>query len=147
MTLAIEEMTADNIPDMAELENKCFTDPWTVKGFESDYYNNDTSKFFIALADDKLIGYIGFYSVLDEAYITKVAVAYEFRRQKIASKLMEKVISECKKNKASFLSLEVRVSNQAAISLYEMFGFEKVGERRDFYSSPRENAAVMTLYF
>ena len=82
--------------------------------------------------------------LLDEGYITNVAVASKFRRCGIAQNLLKKIIAFAQSQRLSFISLEVRVSNAAAISLYEKFGFEKVGLRRNFYTLPQENAVIMT---
>ena len=62
-------------------------------------------------------------------------------------KLVENAISVCTDKECAFITLEVRVSNLAAISLYESCGFEKIGERKNFYTSPTENALIMTKYF
>ena len=82
-----------------------------------------------------------------EGYVANVAVLPEYRQRGIAGRLIENAVKECVENKAEFLSLEVRVSNYAAISLYEKHCFKKAGERKNFYSAPTENAYIMTMNF
>ena len=92
-----------------------------------------------------LLGYCGFWEVSGEADITNIAVHPDYRRRGIAKKLLESAIREAKKRGLSLLTLEVRLSNTAAISLYENYGFRRVGERKRYYSNPTENALIMTM--
>ncbi len=92
------------------------------------------------------MGYIGVSVVVDEGYILNVAVLPRFRRQGIARELLNHVIGIYEKD-LKFLTLEVRPSNSAALGLYESFAFERAGERRDYYSNPKENALILTKYF
>ncbi|MBQ8648869.1 MAG: ribosomal protein S18-alanine N-acetyltransferase, partial [Clostridia bacterium] len=105
------------------------------------------TKFFVAENADHIMGYIGFNVVLDEGYITNVAVFPKYRRMGVATALVRKAISYSKKNGLAFLSLEVRKSNSAAIALYENEGFKPEGERKNFYTNPKENALIMTVRF
>lgn len=91
-------------------------------------------------------GYLGMHHVLDEGYIANVAVFPNYRRQGVASALLRHLVEYARSQALSFLSLEVRMSNFAAISLYDAFGFEKVGKRPGFYLDPPEDAWIMTLY-
>ena len=101
----------------------------------------------MAKADGKTVGYGGMYTVLDEGYITNIGVMPDYRRRGIGAKLVSKLIDYSVRNSLSFLSLEVRVSNIAAIKLYDSFGFKEVGKRKNFYSNPKEDALIMTRYF
>lgn len=85
--------------------------------------------------------------VVDEGYIFNVAVDGTHRNRGIGSALVETLVTYAKKNNLCFLTLEVRESNKNARSLYEKFGFIKVGERKNYYSSPAENAVLMTRFF
>ena len=95
----------------------------------------------MAKLDNKIAGYCGFWRVLGEAQITNIAVLPEYRRQKIASRLAEKMISLCGEDEQ--IVLEVRESNIAAIALYEKLGFVKAGIRKRFYRNPDENGITM----
>ncbi len=132
------------IPELVKIERESFSKPWTYEGFAAEL-NNDTAWFYEAVYDGTTAGYMGIYIICGEGYVANVAVLPEYRRKGIAGRLIENAINICKKEKAEFLSLEVRVSNLAAISLYKKYGFKKLGERKNFYSAPTENAYIMTL--
>ena len=103
--------------------------------------------FFIAQQNGSVLGYLGISVILDEGYITNIAVFPEFRKKGIASKLLEFLFDFAKQKELSFVSLEVRESNMPAISLYKKFGFENEGFRKNFYTNPKENAIIMTKRF
>ncbi len=130
---------------LAEIEKRCFSVPWS----EASLYetvSEKTSSFFVADDNGELAGYIGAYFVLDEGYITNIAVLPEYRRRGIAEKLIRSLIAEAEAREASFLTLEVRAGNAPAIKLYEKLGFGRVGVRRGFYTEPCEDAQLMTLF-
>lgn len=129
---------------IAEIERKCFATPWTEEQIKS---SDDSTVFFLARVDEKVVGYGGMYTVLDEGYVTNIGVLPEFRRRGIGAKIVNELIDFSKERSLSFLSLEVRVSNIAAINLYKSFGFEEVGKRKNFYRLPNEDALIMTRYF
>ena len=83
---------------------------------------------------------------MGEVYITNVAVFPEFRRNGVGKALVECLVKQMKTEHADFVTLEVRKSNINAISLYEKCGFKKVGERKNFYEKPIEDAILMTYY-
>lgn len=143
--LKIVKMAGEHITDLAETERLCFADPWSEKGL-SDELCNPHARFFTALAGDKVAGYIGAHNVVGQVYITNVAVNPEFRRQGVATALIEHLVDYVVKEKAEFVTLEVRASNDNAISLYAKMGFEKVGRRTAFYENPREDALLMTRF-
>jgi ribosomal-protein-alanine N-acetyltransferase len=93
------------------------------------------------------VGYGGMYTVLNEGYVTNIGVLPQFRRKGIGKSLVEKLLDYSKEKNLEFLTLEVRVSNKAATNLYKSFGFESVGNRKNFYSNPTEDALIMTRYF
>lgn len=144
--MKIDRMTENQLESVADLEQQCFSHPWSLKSLEEEL-NNETSLFFTAVENDAVVGYIGMSVVVDEGYIFNVAVDKDFRKKGIGSALVETLVTYAKKNNLCFLTLEVRESNENARSLYEKFGFIKVGERKNYYSSPTENAVLMTRYF
>ena len=145
MELRIEKMTAAHIEEIARLEKECFSSPWSEDGLKSELDNN-FARFFVAFLGEKLAGYIGSHNVLGEVYITNVAVFSEFRKNGVGKALVEFLVDEMENENAEFVTLEVRKSNFNAISLYEKCGFQKVGERRNFYEKPTEDAILMTYY-
>ncbi len=130
---------------IADLEKECFCEPWSENAI-AESLSAGTS-FFVAEQNQKVIGYIGISTVLDEGYITNVAVSGSMRQKGVATLLLCRVFSLARERALSFVSLEVRASNSPAISLYSKLGFERVGERKDFYRDPRENAIIMTRRF
>lgn len=134
-----------HIKEIARLEEICFSEPWSEEGILEAYRLG--TKFFAAEADKKLIGYIGIKAVIDEGYITNIAVFPEFRRRGVAKALLNKVFEFAKEKGLSFVSLEVRPSNTEAVSLYEKTGFREEGRRKNFYRLPLEDALIMTKRF
>ena len=145
MNLEIKKMTSSHIEEIAQLEKECFSSPWSEDGLKSELDNN-FARFFVALCDGKIVGYIGSHNVLGEVYITNVAVFPEFRRNGVGKMLVEYILDRMKTEKAEFVTLEVRKSNLNAASLYEKCGFQKVGERKNFYEKPTEDAILMTYF-
>ena len=143
--LKIVRMTVAHIEEIARLEKECFSSPWSEDGLKSELDNN-FARFYVAFLGDKIAGYIGSHNVLGEVYITNVAVFPEFRRVGVGKALVEFLVDEMKGENAEFVTLEVRKTNFNAISLYEKCGFEKVGERRNFYEKPIEDAILMTNF-
>ena len=118
----IVPMTADHLDEIAALERVCFSDPWS-RNMLAEELDNALSAFLVALdATGKVAGYAGLQVVLDEGYILNVAVAPEYRRQGVAGKLLQVFLDFAQGNRLSFLTLEVRASNYAAIALYGSLG-------------------------
>lgn len=147
MNVRIVPMNADHLDEVAELERICFSVPWS-RNMLAEELDNLLSAFLVALDDnDKVVGYAGVQVILDEGYITNVAVRPECRRQGIAAKLLQVFLDFAKANQLAFLTLEVRASNYDAIALYGSRGFRSVGRRKNYYEHPREDAIIMTLEF
>ena len=144
--MKIEQMTVSHLDGVCRIENACFSHPWSRQSIENEL-QNENSLFFAATENGEVIGYIGMNFVIDEGYIYNVAVDEQHRGKGVGSALIRTLVTHCKKENFAFLTLEVRESNTAARSLYSHFGFIKVGERKNYYSDPTENAVLMTLYF
>lgn len=138
-------MTSGYLDDVYILETECFSHPWSKQSLEEEL-NNETSLFLVAKEENEVIGYIGMSIVIDEGYIFNVAVRESYRNKGVATSLINELVTYGKKNNFSFITLEVRESNFPAISLYSKFGFIKAGERKDYYSNPKENAILLTKY-
>ena len=147
MHVRIVPMNGDHLDEVAELERICFSTPWS-RNMLAEELDNLLSAFLVALDDnDKVAGYAGVQIILDEGYITNVAVRPECRRQGIAAKLLQVFLDFAKANQLAFLTLEVRASNYDAIALYGSRGFRSVGRRKNYYEHPKEDAIIMTLEF
>ena len=143
----IVPMTADHLDEVAELERICFSTPWS-RNMLAEELDNALSAFLVALDESgKVVGYAGRQVVLDEGYITNVAVRPECRRQGIAGKLLQVFLDFAQGNHLAFLTLEVRASNYDAIALYGSRGFRSVGRRKNYYEHPKEDAIIMTKEF
>ena len=146
MKYTITLMTYDDIPQVAAIERQCFPDPWSERMLR-DHLDNQCAAALVAKgADGVILGYAGLLVVLDEGYITNVAVRPEHRRQGIGSDLLNVFENFARGNQLAFLTLEVRSSNAAAIALYQKAGYEAAGRRRGYYAHPREDAVIMTLW-
>lgn len=141
----IRSLKPEHIPQIAQLEKICFSEPWSENGILEAYKSG--TKFFVAEKNGSLLGYIGIKSVIDEGYITNVAVFPQYRNQGIASALIGRVFELAEEKVLTFVSLEVRVSNFEAVALYEKLGFITEGRRKNFYRSPNEDALIMTRRF
>ena len=143
----IVPMTADHLDEVVELERICFSTPWS-RNMLAEELDNALSAFLVALDESgKVVGYAGLQVVLDEGYITNVAVRPECRRQGIAGKLLQVFLDFAQGNHLAFLTLEVRASNYDAIALYGSRGFRRVGRRKNYYEHPQEDAIIMTKEF
>lgn len=141
----LSPMTKADVSSVAEIERECFSAPWSEKGIESEL-ENPNARFFTARLFGQVAGYLGMHIVLDECYIANIAVKKAFRRQGVAKALLELGEERARQENCSFISLEVRVSNEAARELYHSRGYISQGERKDFYSEPKENALIMTKF-
>lgn len=135
-------MAEEHVSQIAMLEQVCFSDPWIESSVRSEL-TNPLSLWLVALDQNAVVGYIGSQSVLGEADIMNVAVAPDYRRHGIATMLLNALQEELRKNDVYSLTLEVRVSNAAAISLYERVGYACVGKRPGYYHKPKEDALIL----
>lgn len=135
-------LTKSHADAIEHIENACFSHPWSSKSILDSFDNN--TAFFGALYNNRLVGYCGIQAVCNEGYITNVAVLQRLRGNGIGKALIDSVVVFAKEKKLDFISLEVRVSNKTAISLYTKTGFENMGTRKNFYRDPVEDAYIMT---
>lgn len=124
------------------IEKACFAHPWSQKAIEASFDNNTV--FLGALCNNEIVGYCGIQTVCDEGYVTNIAVLDNYRKNGIGKALVDGLVCIAKEQALSFLTLEVRVSNKNAISLYKKSGFENMGTRKNFYRDPKEDAYIMT---
>lgn len=140
--LTFSKIKESDAKELAMLDSKCFSVPWSEESFFKEA-KNPIANYVIARIDDRIVGYAGFWAVTDEGQITNIAVLKDFRRQKIAHKMLLELIEKAKEKGIKTLTLEVRESNLAAINLYTGFNFKKVGIRKNYYKNPPENAVLM----
>lgn len=140
--LLIREMKADDVEAVSKIESEVFSMPWSAKDFlemvEADY-----AYYYVAEVDGEIAGCCGIRNIAGEGEITNVVVAAPHRKKGIARKLMEYMLERAGEAGIGDCTLEVRVSNQPAIRLYEGLGFKGEGIRPDFYDKPDEDALIM----
>ncbi|MFW5985091.1 MAG: ribosomal protein S18-alanine N-acetyltransferase [Halanaerobiaceae bacterium] len=143
MTLKIRKMKKEDLSQVLEIEQECFTSPWSRNSFLRELRDGVYSEYLAVFCGESLVGYIGGWLILEELHITNLAVARKYRRRGIASRLLEELIRQAQKKGSEYALLEVRESNTAALKLYRSHGFEKVGFRKNYYQDNRENALIM----
>ena len=140
----IQLIPMDNrhVAQVAALEKQCFSDPWSESSVASEL-SNPLSAWLVAMDGDVLAGYVGSQSVMGESDMMNIAVDAHYRRQGIAQALVKELVAQLKEKGNHSLTLEVRISNQPAIALYEKLGFEHVGKRPNYYRNPKEDALIL----
>ena len=141
--MTVAPMTERHLAALAQIEKACFHAPWSEAMLREEL---GKGIFLVAERDGQAVGYVGCQTVLDEGYITNVAVSPDFRRQGIGRLLIQTLTERARQAQLAFVTLEVRVSNAPAIALYTAAGYEPVGRRKNFYRDPTEDAILMTLY-
>lgn len=142
--LRIRKMEPADIPSVASLERDIFSEPWSETGFADALAQRENLFLTAFRPDGGVIGYCGLYTAGDEGEITHVAVAENCRRQGTAAALLAELLGWARACGIIRIFLEVRISNEAAIRLYEKYGFETCGVRRGFYRRPTEDALLMS---
>ncbi len=145
--VVIRKMKKDDLEGIFEVEKTAFPIPWPISSFEEEL-KNILATYMVAELDKKIVGYIGLWFIMDECHITNVAVHLDYRKQKIATKLVESMFDLCKEHAATYVTLEVRKNNIPAQELYKKFGFRKEAIRKEYYKNPdntREDAIIMSL--
>ena len=162
--MLVRRMTIEDIDAVVQIEQECFSQPWSAQSFMESLTREDTI-FLVceALSDESTLcqegqehlpeavlentsviaGYMGLYLSFDEASITNVAVSPSYRKRGIGETLVSNAKQDALESGVSQMLLEVRVSNEAAISLYKKMNFEELGIRKRFYEHPVEDAYIM----
>ncbi len=141
MDFKITAMEPEHISQVAELEKELFSAPWDENSLRSEL-ENPLSLWLVALAGDRVAGYVGSQTVLGESDMMNLAVRPEFRRQGLGRQLVNTLIYELEPDSHCML-LEVRQSNEGAIALYQALGFRQVGRRPNYYKRPTEDALIL----
>ena len=141
--LVIRKGRAEDVDDIAALEQVCFASPWSRESLYHDLTENAMATYIVAEAAQEIVGYVGIWTVMDEGYINNVAVSPSCRRQHVGSALLEAVLAVTEQAGIHRHTLEVRVSNEAAKGLYKKFGFREEGLRKGYYEDNGEDAVIM----
>jgi [ribosomal protein S18]-alanine N-acetyltransferase len=144
LPVAMSEMRAADIPAVHEIERLSFNAPWPPYAFEQELANNRLAHYIVARSDERIVGFAGIWMMADEAHVTTFGVHPDTRRQGIGMRMMLALLELSLELHAARMTLEVRVSNEAAQALYRRFGFVMVGRRKRYYTDDGEDALIMS---
>ncbi|MBD1823723.1 ribosomal protein S18-alanine N-acetyltransferase [Cyanobacteria bacterium FACHB-DQ100] len=130
------------LPQVLELDRICFGGLWTLEGYQREI-DSLNSELIAITFEDRLIGYGCFWAIVDEAHITIIAVHPDHQQQGLGKLLLFALLDRARQRQMKHATLEVRISNQSAISLYEKFQFKVAGQRKDYYTDTGENALIL----
>ncbi|WP_245959525.1 ribosomal protein S18-alanine N-acetyltransferase [Neobacillus piezotolerans] len=136
-------MREEDIDQILIVEHESFTLPWSREAFYNELNHNQYAVYIVLEDDGKIIGYGGVWIVLDEAHITNIAILPQYRGRKLGEALLKKVLEVAMEKGAETATLEVRVSNTPARSLYRKMGFQEGGIRKKYYTDNQEDGIVM----
>jgi len=139
----IREMMLTDLDRVINIENKSINPPWKKTDYEYELRVNPYSRYYVLILNEEIIGYCGMWVMFDQAQITTFVIEKEHQRQGYSKYLMDKIISVANESKCENITLEVRVSNVAAISLYKKYGFIIANIRKSYYSDNHEDAYLM----
>ncbi|MBF0338918.1 MAG: ribosomal protein S18-alanine N-acetyltransferase [Nitrospirae bacterium] len=144
MDVTIRRMTEDDLPEVLRIEDGTFSNPWSCRSFVYEL-DSDIAICTVASCKDSVIGYVCTQALLGDAYILKLAVHPAFRRQRVATLLIDNTLRTLHELVCEKILLEVRRSNESALRLYEGFGFKRFSVRSGYYADPTEDAITMVL--
>lgn len=140
--MEIVKMDITHAQQVAQLEQVCFSDPWSLQAVTGEI-TNPLSLWLVAVEGEQVLGYIGSQSVMGEADMMNLAVSEAARGKGIGVQLVNALMDALRQNGVYRLTLEVRVSNLPAIKLYEKLCFQQIGRRPNYYYHPKEDALIM----
>ncbi|MBW9213170.1 MULTISPECIES: ribosomal protein S18-alanine N-acetyltransferase [Terrabacteria group] len=140
--MMIHPVTNKDLSRITEIDQGAFKNGfWSKENYENEFENNPYANLYV-YKKGEILGFIDFWISFEIGDITRIAVDPNYQRKGIAKELLEFALMQMKKENCEYCQLEVRSSNQAAISLYEKFGFEKINIRSHYYEN-QEDALVM----
>lgn len=147
----IKPLTVEQLPAVVELDRLCFGGLWTIEGYRQELFS-PTSNLLVVSVDaasqglkvnETLVGVGCLWAILDEAHITILGVHPDYRHQGLGQLLLEVMLQVSRRRGLKRATLEVKASNQAALSLYQKFGFQEAGRRRGYYKDTGEDALIL----
>lgn len=143
-TVVIKRMTPQDVDEVINIEERAYGEHhWSKESFLNEISNELARYYSLFNEEGKLCGYAGCWHILEEAHITNIAISTDHRRKKYGEALLKHVIEDCYLEKIKYITLEVRVSNTAAINLYSKYGFSSFGTRKGYYQNNNEDALIM----
>jgi [ribosomal protein S18]-alanine N-acetyltransferase len=143
--MAVERLSDErDLDEVAALEARCFTNPWTRDMLARELAQSDVAcVFLLRLPDRRLAGFCSCWIVADELHVNTLVIDMPYRRRRLGVGLMQRVLEEAARRGVTRATLEVRESNEAARRLYASLGFEVVARRSGYYSTPEEDALIL----
>ncbi len=141
--LRVEPMTLGDLPAVLRIEGLSFSTSWPANAFANEIRDNKLAHYFVGRIDDRVVAYGGIWVILEDSHITTIAVDPTHRGRRFGEVMLLKLLDEAIARGASWITLEVRESNDVAQKLYRKYGFTTVSTRRGYYSDNGENALVM----
>jgi ribosomal-protein-alanine N-acetyltransferase len=142
-------MVLDDLSAVLTIDRMSFPTPWSERSYRFELERNPASRLFVAesMGQDEygIVGFVGYWLLVDEVHISTIAVHPDHRRMGIGEKMLINALEHAIGSGATLATLEVRVSNQAAVDLYHKHGFQIVGRRSKYYRDNNEDALLMTL--
>jgi [ribosomal protein S18]-alanine N-acetyltransferase len=142
--ITISPLRRRDLPAVVRIERLTSANPWSLELFRGELALPEASRSYrVARRGRQLVGYGGLMFVVDEAHVTTLSVHPDHRRQGIGARLLLELVRDARSKGVRALTLEVRMSNEAARALYERFGFVPAGVRKGYYAEVGEDALVM----
>ncbi len=143
--VCIRPMCEGDLDAVMEIEHLCFSTPWSRESFRMEIEENRCARYLVLTVNERPVAYAGAWLVIDEGHVTNVAVHPDFRGKGYGERITRALMKECLKIGISWLTLEVRRSNETAQSLYRKLGFTEVGVRKKYYEDNGEDAYIMVV--
>ena len=143
----VRRMEERDLPEVRAIEERSFSNPWSETTFRGEIQNVPVSSPLVVVRrpGEDIVGYIIFWQIRDDVQVNNIAVRPDCRGLGVGEAMMRHAIAKVRRAGATFMTLEVRPSNAAAVALYRKLGFEVLGARKNYYSRPDEDAHVMGL--
>jgi ribosomal-protein-alanine N-acetyltransferase len=141
--IELTRMRRRHLRRVLSIEGRVYPRPWSASLFLAELSQRGSRTYLVARHDGEVVGYAGMMYVGREAHVTNIAVDPDFHGRKVGTRLLLALATEAIAKGCDTLSLEVRVSNKVAQSMYEKFGFSATGIRRGYYIETNEDALVM----
>jgi ribosomal-protein-alanine N-acetyltransferase len=139
----IRPMLPDDLEAILEIERASFSTPWSLEAFKVELKDNEYARYLCLELNGQVIGYMGLWFILDEGHVTNIAITPHYRGQHWGEFLMRSVMEKMALQGMERMTLEVRVSNSSAQSLYKRLGFASAGVRKGYYADTGEDALIM----
>lgn len=141
--ITLRKMVEEDIDQILVIEKESFATPWSRESFENELTKNRFALYLVLEDEEVIFGYCGVWIIVDEAHVTNIALLPNYRGKKLGETLLTEIMKVAKEKGAKTMTLEVRVSNHVAQSLYRKLGFLDGGIRKNYYTDNQEDALVM----